>query len=615
MNIYRKAAKKFWKNYHRTILSHYIQAPLGIVVILIYVFLIDLVIDLLPFTFPASAICMLLLFALMLLLHWLSPNFAFHYFHKFLQPASDWLLASMGLFFTSSFILIPRKDPLSGKQIGLIVAFFLPSFLLMWIGTVAICKLLTILWPQGSSTTNIGEKYNDEKVLKPGEGGISRETLSEDQLNDSPNRLSQHIESETGQSFPTSRPERNDDLETGGAYSPSSSPQVPSCSSSVSERQNNTRNPPLQTHSNTPNLDLQMHATLTLVDEPRQNNFGYMKSISSEMIGMCRFWDFKLLQRTIKQKFSPTQTEKMPPEDSIAIKFEYWFDFVIYLFLAIIGLPLFYTSGGENRSLPLFTGVVSLSWLFSRRIIPQPWQKVLHPILVTSFLTVFIVWGLGAIKGLTLPKVLRYYSTGADYLVLFRRQRGWNGSPPSAGDLMATLLTAGIVSLAFPLFKYRADFFNNFFRLFVVVIPNCVMALLLWPWLAHKIGMTGEQAIAFSGRFMSTPFGIQLLVATGGDKSLVVVLICITGIFAVLVRDPLFKLCRVRITVGSEEYFTIGCTIGVIAAAIGTSSLMLNYPRAAATATVMFIIYGIILLALVAVPNISSYVGHLSGLV
>lgn len=113
---------------------------------------------------------------------------------------------------------------------------------------------------------------------------------------------------------------------------------------------------------------------------------------------------------------------------------------------------------------------------------------------------------------------------------------------------------------------------------------------------------------------MSTPFGIQLLVATGGDSSLVVVLICITGIMAVLIRDVFFKLCRTRLTVGSDDYFTIGATIGVIAGAIGTSSLMANYSRAAATATVTFVLYGLMLLALAAIPPVAEFVAHQGGL-
>lgn len=81
-----------------------------------------------------------------------------------------------------------------------------------------------------------------------------------------------------------------------------------------------------------------------------------------------------------------------------------------------------------------------------------------------------------------------------------------------------------------------------------------------------------------------------------------------------IVRDQFLKLLRVRVTVGSEEYFTMGMSVGVVAAAIGTSSLLESHPRAAATATVSFVLYGLVLLLLVAVPDISLFVRKLAGL-
>lgn len=79
-----------------------------------------------------------------------------------------------------------------------------------------------------------------------------------------------------------------------------------------------------------------------------------------------------------------------------------WFDPVVYFVVFLIGIPLFFTSGGANRSLPLFIGTVALAWIFSRRVVPQPWQKFLHPILVTSGITVVALWIFAAIKSMTL---------------------------------------------------------------------------------------------------------------------------------------------------------------------------------------------------------------------
>ncbi|KAI9617859.1 hypothetical protein H4Q26_012723 [Puccinia striiformis f. sp. tritici PST-130] len=481
---YRAVYLKFQQNYGEVVFSHYVMAPLGILVLLLFAYLTDMVIDLLPFTFPAQS--------------WkycteISPDFLFHHVHTFLHPAAEFLLACMGLFFTSSFVLIPRQDVMPGKDIGLIAALFLPSLLLTWVGTVMIAKAMAYVWPL--ATADEPDKDNNADVLK---GSDSESTRRSWKL---PNRPLTDIKV--------------------------LSPTAPAFTPTVTEKNS--------------------------------------------------------------QKVEPTAVEKpLSPEERLAKQLEVWFDPAVYFLLLLIGIPLYFSPGGEKRGLPLFTGAVSLAWLFSKRTISASYQKVFHPILVTSFITVF------------LP--LNHYSTGANYLIIFRTSAGWNGSSPGAGDLLSSLLVGGIVALAFPMFRYRADLYNNFFRIFVVVLPNCVVSLLFWPWVAAKMGMSGDRAITFAARFMSTPFGIQFIFATGGDSSLVVVLICITGIFAVIVRDPLFKLCRTRTTPGSDDYFTIGCTIGIIAAAIGTSSLMTSHSRAAATSTVTFVVYGLALLALVAVP-------------
>ncbi|POW07850.1 hypothetical protein PSHT_09797, partial [Puccinia striiformis] len=532
-----RALPQFQQNYGEVVFSHYVMAPLGVLVLLLFAYLTDMIIDLLPFTFPAQAICMILLFLVLGVLHRFSPDFLFHHVHTFLHPAAEFLLACMGLFFTSSFVLIPRQDVMPGKDIGLIAALFLPSLLLTWVGTVMIAKAMAYVWPL--ATASEPDEDNNADVL---EGSDSESTPP-------------------GHSRTSRRPRRLEDVALASAEA------------------GNSPNRPL--------TDIKVLSPTAPAFTP-------------------------IVTEKNSQKLEPTAIKKpLSPEERLAKQLEVWFDPAVHFLLLLIGIPLYFSPGGEKRNLPLFTGAVSLAWLFSKRTISASYQKVFHPILVTSFITVFFVGGLSSLKGHTLTQcmsnrlsmpslshalilkpfylpfvALNHYSTGANYLIIFQKSAGWNGSSPGAGDLLSSLLVGGIVALAFPMFRYRADLYNNFFRIFVVVLPNCVMSLCS--------GLGGGQ----DGHF---------IFATGGDNSLVVVLICITGIFAVIVRDPLFKLCRTRTTPGSDDYFTIGCTIGIIAAAIGTSSLMTSHSRAAATSTVTFVVYGLALLALVAVPPIANY--------
>ncbi|EGG00252.1 uncharacterized protein MELLADRAFT_73227 [Melampsora larici-populina 98AG31] len=537
----RVASRKFIKEHGRKIAVHYVQVPVAIIILLFFAYLVDLIINLLPFTFPSSAVFMIILFFFMIIIHRLSPNKLSKWHHALFGPAADWVLGNMGLFFTTSFILIPLRETIPGKEIGLIVALFGPSFLATWVGTVGICKALNFFW----------------STEKP-------------------------------------EPQAQSDLEkANGAENDQRSQITPATTQLHTLSGANGENSVPATGGQT--LDLTMSMTMTMTMDANGIDDGNNLE-------------------TGKLPGEKGCTDSESPEDVLVRRMAAWFDPMVYFIVFLIGIPLFFTTGGEKRSLPLFLGTVVLSWIFSRRVIPRPWQKVLHPILVTSGITILFIFIFGAIKGLSLVSALDDYSNGSTYIVLFRRSRGYNGSPPGSGDVMSTILVAGIVCLAFPLFKYRSDLFSNFFKILAVLIPNCVVSLLLWCYLARVMGIEGDRGITFAARFMSTPFGIEFINATGGDETLVVVFICVTGILAVLVRDYLFKLLRVRMTVGSDDYFTVGMTIGVIAGAIGTSSLFNTHPRAAATATVSFVLYGIILLSLVAVPTIANYTAKLAGM-
>ncbi|OAV94522.1 hypothetical protein PTTG_26981 [Puccinia triticina 1-1 BBBD Race 1] len=423
----------------------------------------------------------------------------------------------MGLFFTSSFILIPRRDVMPGREIGLIAALLLPSLLVTWAATVVLVKALAFVWPQ--APVDAPEEDNNADVLSS-DGGSSR-------ASDASARPRKPHSRHSGS-------QHHEQAEDAGLASAEAGRSAPASTHSAIE----IREPPAPPG----NPRLALHNTLTLIaTEPVDDD---KKSLGEDE----KAWPERSLAK-LKDKLRRQTRPDGPAETRearLARRLQACFDPAVYLLVLLLGIPLFFAPGGEHRTMPLFTGVVALAWLFSRRAVSPGVQKLLHPILVTSFITVFVVWGFGKIKGLTLTQALNHYSTGANYLILFRRSEGWDGSPPSAGDLLSSLLVGGIVALAFPMFRYRADLYKNFFRLFVVVLPNCALSLLLWPWVASQMGIAGDRAITFASRLMSTPFGIQFIVATGGDNSLVVVLICITGIF---VRAPLsssFKIQELR---------------------------------------------------------------------
>lgn len=184
-----------------------------------------------------------------------------------------------------------------------------------------------------------------------------------------------------------------------------------------------------------------------------------------------------------------------------------------------------------------------------------------------------------------------------------------------AGDILESVLDAGTVGLAFTVFDYRRDLYNNFLRVFLVILPNCSLSLLAWPFVARHLDVLPSQAIDFAGRSMSAPLALELLKAVGGNKNLGVVLVYMTGIAVSLLRSPLFRIFKIRPASleAHEDYFTMGVTVGAVGGVIGTSSLLKRHRRAAGTATVALVLYAIIMLGLVAVKPISRFVADIAG--
>ncbi|WAQ81914.1 hypothetical protein PtA15_2A227 [Puccinia triticina] len=247
-----------------------------------------------------------------------SPHFLFHHVHSFLHPAADFLLACMGLFFTSSFILIPRRDVMPGKEIGLIAALFLPSLLVTWAATVVLVKALAFVWPQAPVDA---PEDNNADVLSSDGGRYSG---------------SQHHEQ----------------AEDAGLASAEAGRSAPASTHSAIE----IREPPAPPG----NPRLALDNTLTLIaTEPVDDD---KKSLGEDE----KAWPERSLAK-LKDKLR-RQTRPDGPAETREVRLarrpQACFDPAVYLLVLLPGIPLFFAPGGEHRTMPLFTGVVALAWLY-----------------------------------------------------------------------------------------------------------------------------------------------------------------------------------------------------------------------------------------------------------
>lgn len=88
---------------------------------------------------------LVILFLLLVLLDWCAPTRGLAPILKVIEPSCNFALTNMGLFFTPSFILIPARELLPGKEIGLIIALFVPTQFGCFAINVVLCKLVSRL--------------------------------------------------------------------------------------------------------------------------------------------------------------------------------------------------------------------------------------------------------------------------------------------------------------------------------------------------------------------------------------------------------------------------------------------------------------------------------------
>lgn len=83
-----------------------------------------------------------------------------------------------------------------------------------------------------------------------------------------------------------------------------------------------------------------------------------------------------------------------------------------------------------------------------------------------------------------MDKSLDAYKTGTTYLSLWEGEK--NIPLPGAGDFLVSVLDAGIVALALPMFAYRQELKRHFFA---IVIPNVAVSigsLFGYPWVCQE---------------------------------------------------------------------------------------------------------------------------------
>lgn len=137
-------------------------------------------------------------------------------------------------------------------------------------------------------------------------------------------------------------------------------------------------------------------------------------------------------------------------------------DTFIYTFVFVcVGLPVYYAT---SYAMPLQLCLNILAY-FTAISLPARWRQFLHPVLVSSAITIIGIWILALVRRDSLDDGLDAYSTKTRYTQLWDGDKGLQR--PGAGDIFGSVLDASIVALALPMFQYRNELKRHVRKRFV----------------------------------------------------------------------------------------------------------------------------------------------------
>ncbi|KAF2098844.1 hypothetical protein NA57DRAFT_66125 [Rhizodiscina lignyota] len=281
-----------------------------------------------------------------------------------------------------------------------------------------------------------------------------------------------------------------------------------------------------------------------------------------------------------------------------------YLDWLVYSTLFVfIGNPVYYAA---NYAMPAQLSLTILAY-FTALTVPPRWRRYFHPVLVASPIIMIAIYIMALIHGQTFGDGLRAYRTNTRYIQMFQ---GVTNPKPGAGDFLSSVLDVSIISLALPMYQYRAELKRSFFP---IIIPTCAISLASlfgYPPLCHAISIEPTRALSFPSRSLTLALAQPATQNLSGDLSLVAVIALGSGILGVIIGPQLLTWLRIP----EDDYITRGVTMGGNSSAIATALLLTTDPRAAAFSSLSMGLFGAITVGLSSVPALVRIVQGLAGL-
>lgn len=210
--------------------------------------------------------------------------------------------------------------------------------------------------------------------------------------------------------------------------------------------------------------------------------------------------------------------------------------FAIFL---VVGLPVYY---GTGYTMPIFISI-NIFCFQGANAVPPKIKRIAHPVLVCALFSILLIWGFSVSRGLSLYEGLSLYKTGNSYMNYLR---GAPGLPrPGAGDILASLLDASIVSLAMPMYQYRRELRHYFASIFLPVVFLTIPSLFGYPPLCVSLGISATISLAVAPRSVTLALAQLSTENLGGNTSAISVIAVVSGISGPIFGPTILRMLRI----------------------------------------------------------------------
>lgn len=134
------------------------------------------------------------------------------------------------------------------------------------------------------------------------------------------------------------------------------------------------------------------------------------------------------------------------------------------------------------------------------------------------------------------------------------------------GEILNFFLGPIVVILALPIYRSRALILEHARPILGAVISASFVSISSVVWLSRLLNLDEPILRSLLGKSTTTPIALELSRMTGGNGSLAVLGVILTGIFGAMAGETLFDLLKIRHPIAK------GLALGSVSHAVGTSA-------------------------------------------